>query len=166
LPLQRSCFEPLAVDLSGPTGISPSQSSSIRSQDGPSCRHRISASFGNPLGFRTFSMRSVRRNFQGPIAHLAGVAQTAPQPSATWSGPVGVFLSWRRVASACPHRCIDHGIPGSPRMPGRRHHSSRDIPSPWGWTGSCISNRPHSSPARHCTLTVAGRWTLTCRAIS
>ena len=41
LPLRAACLEP-----SGPTGISPSQSSAIRSPDGPSCIHRISASFG------------------------------------------------------------------------------------------------------------------------
>ena len=34
------------LGLPGPTGISPSHSSAIRSQDGPSCIHRISASFG------------------------------------------------------------------------------------------------------------------------
>lgn len=36
LSLQRSYFELLASGLPGPTGISPSQSSSIRSQDGSS----------------------------------------------------------------------------------------------------------------------------------
>ncbi len=64
LPLQRSCFELLAVDLPGPTGISPSQSSPIRSRDDPSSRHRISASFRNLLGSRTIIMRSVHRDFQ------------------------------------------------------------------------------------------------------
>ena len=61
----------LAVGLPGSTGISPSQSSSIRSQDGPSRIHRISASSRNPLGSRTISMRSVHRDFQsdpsGPV---------------------------------------------------------------------------------------------------
>jgi len=69
-PSQRSHFELLAVGLPGPTGISPSQSSSIRSQDGSSRIHRISASSRNPLGSRTISMRSVHRDFQSPMTHL------------------------------------------------------------------------------------------------
>ena len=68
LPSQRSYFELLAVRLPGPTGISPSQSSSIRSQDGPSFTHSISASFRNPLGSRTISMRSVHRDLKSPTA--------------------------------------------------------------------------------------------------
>jgi len=50
--------------LAGPTRISPGQSPSVRSQDGPSCRHRISASFRNPLGSLTISVRSIHRDFQ------------------------------------------------------------------------------------------------------
>src|SRR5665213_913781 len=45
LPLQRSHFEPLADGLTGPTGISPVQSSAIRSQDEPPWKLSISASF-------------------------------------------------------------------------------------------------------------------------
>jgi len=45
LSMQRSTAEPLAFESPGPTGIAPVQSSATRSQDGPPCRHRISASF-------------------------------------------------------------------------------------------------------------------------
>jgi hypothetical protein len=108
LPLQRSYFELLAVDLPGPTGISPSQSSSIRSQDGPSCRHRISASFWNLLGSRTISMRSVHRDFQRTnCLCLGGMAQTVPPSSATWSGPVRMFFSWRPGGlQGCPRSML------------------------------------------------------------
>ena len=96
LPLQRSHFELLAFGLPGPTGISPSQSSSIRSQDGPSCIHRISASFRNPLGSRTISMRSVHRDFQSPMTLSEPVRRS-------WfrslrRGRVRMSLSWLRVA--------------------------------------------------------------------
>jgi hypothetical protein len=69
----------LPVGLPGPTGISPSHSSFIRSQDGPSFTHSISASFRNPLGSRAISMRSVHRDFQSPMTHLgrSGAAGSA-----------------------------------------------------------------------------------------
>ncbi len=99
LPLQRSCFELLAVDLPGPTGISPSQSSPIRSRDDPSSRHRISASFRNLLGSRTIIMRSVHRDFQRTNC-LFGSAwrrrfRRLPQHGQSgWQLPL-----WRRMAS-------------------------------------------------------------------
>jgi hypothetical protein len=70
LPSQRSYFKLLAVGLPGPTGTSPSQSSSIRTQNGSSFTHCISASFRNPLGSRTISMPSVQIDLQSPMTHL------------------------------------------------------------------------------------------------
>ena len=122
LPMQRSNFELLAIGLPGPTGISPSQSSPIRSQDGPSYIHRISASFRNPLGSRSISVRSVHRDFQSPKTHLspAGAAGSAALLNLPESGS---HVQARHRASRNLRRS---GGVGGGRYRG------------WGWRGSEI----------------------------
>jgi hypothetical protein len=118
LPSQRSRLEPLAVGSPGPTGTSPGQSSSIRSQDGPSCRHRISASFWNPLGSRTASMRSAPGDFQGPMtlssrSRQSDAARPAPQPSSASRGRVRLSLSSIRDPSTWVTASSCRGVPAS-----------------------------------------------------
>ncbi len=63
-----SCLPLIYLGLPGSLPVDPLPS---RSQDGPSCIQRISASFRNPLGSRSISMRSVHRDFQSPKTHLS-----------------------------------------------------------------------------------------------
>lgn len=128
LPSQRSCFELLAVDLPGPTGISPGQSSSIRPQDGPPLIHSISASFWNPLGSRTMSMRSAHRDFQSPMTHLGrcwrswfsrlarhrGVGFARPSPGGQHEGAPG-----RRKGVTLRHEVQSLPAPFRPALPLR-----------------------------------------------
>ena len=87
--LPSSCLPLLSPGLPGSFPVNPS---SIRSQDGPSCRHRISASFRNPVGSRAISMRSVHREVQGPIAHPSGDHHEKPDLAGDRVGPLALPL--------------------------------------------------------------------------
>src|ERR1019366_6182709 len=97
VPLQRSHFELLALDLPGPAGISPVRSSAIRSQDGPPCLLPISASFRDPSGSLTISMRLKRLNKQGRTTCSTSMPSNAQVASFTAS-PVMAGSGSTRVA--------------------------------------------------------------------
>jgi hypothetical protein len=65
-----------------------------------------SASFRNPLGSRTISMRSVHPDLQSPTTHLARCGAALVQlPSSTSRGRVRMSVSWLQVpASGAPDR--------------------------------------------------------------
>ena len=120
VPLQRSHFELLALDLPGPAGISPVQSSAIRFQDNPPCLLPISASFRDPSGSLTISMRLRCLNEQGPNTWFASVPFNAQATSFTASRVMAGRVPTSIASSKEPAReCRRSGVGRLSRDPAR-----------------------------------------------